>query len=186
MKLKSYTLIEALLTATLLGIIAAMTITTMKPYAYNQKANTELKRKVYVELYGATQRYLAECSKNMNAETIYDNCDKTSTTTHKFGDSGKNDLNLISQKYLRGTYKAANVANSNCLKHATIPSLKLKNGVCVGTYSATNNYILVDLNGTSGPDQYGDGGDRMALIIDKNGIKDDIDTAVNYIPSDGL
>ena len=174
MKLKkAFTLAEAILTMTILGIIAAVMVTTLRPAQYKQQGLDTLKKKIYSELDGVMQTYIVECAKDLNATTIYDGCNRASSSTHTFGADGKDDLSYIQSHYMKGTHKAKNTENKGCETIETEPSLKLRNGACLYT---GENYIKVDVNGTEGPNESQE--DRMKITIDANGLATDLDDAL--------
>ena len=167
---KAFTLAEAILTMTILGIIAAVMVTTLKPSQYKQQGFDTLKKKVYSELDGIIQTYIVECAQDMDATKIFDGCNRSSTT-HTFG--AGNDLSYLGENYMRGTYQDAGANNSGCTTQASYPSLKLRNGVCL--YSGSG-FILVDVNGADGPNE--NDSDRMKITIGTDGISNDIDAAM--------
>ena len=203
MKIKrAFTLAEAILTMTILGVIAAVMITTLKPSAYKSQGFTTMKQKIYNELDNVSQTILVECCKNMSFASVYTDtastpnyslCTKTfSTTTF--------DANIIYKyaNYMRGTVNSSSCANtsvteSNIANNATASKsytkaggMKLRNGACMwvraiassedGYYNATTRIgsILIDVNGTEGPNAMGDGNDRVVLYIGKDGIESDM------------
>ena len=161
---KAFTLAEAILTMMILGILAVVMIASLKPSQYKDQAYNALKKKLYTELDSVTQNVLVDCAKDMKATSIYDNCDKTSST-HSFG-SGENE---IYARYLRGTTAAASTANGSCYKVSNYSSLKLKNGVCL--YFGQNE-ILIDINGIEGPNE--NCSDQIALYVGENGMTDNM------------
>ena len=190
MKLKkAFTLAEAILTMTILGIIAATMITTLKPSAYKSQGFTVLKQKIYNELDGVTQTIAVECSKRMSLGEVYGtgtDCGKTQAT-HSFN---ANEVNKYSN-YMRGTIggcaEMASIDGTDASQTYTeAGSLKLKNGACVWfraavsgkdtDYNATDviGKILIDVNGTEGPNATGDGNDRFIVNVGKDGISSDM------------
>ncbi len=165
---KAFTLAEAILTMTILGIIATTMITTLKPSQYRTQGFNTMKKKLYAELDGVTQTMLVECAKNMSTTTIFNTCTRTGST-HSFGQNE----NAIYARFMKGTTGAVNTANSTCVAVADFTSLKLKNGACL--YFGANA-IKVDINGSEGPNE--DGNDRMKITIDGDGISSDLDTAI--------
>lgn len=177
MKLKiAFTLAEAILTMTILGMIAATMITTLKPSQYKSQAYNTLKKKVYAEFDGVMQTFIVECCKDMNATTVYPGCSKGSTAvTFGANDSDKGlDVATIFGRYMRGTVGTAEAANGICAAKSNYTSLRLKNGVCL--YFGSNS-VKVDINGTEKPDELGS--DRMILTVTTDGISEDVDTAIN-------
>ncbi len=169
---KAFTLAEAILTMTILGIIATTMITTLKPSQYKTQGFNTMKKKLYAEIDGVTQTMIVECAKNMSTATIFNSCSRTSST-HAFGPNE----NAIYALYMRGTTGAANTNNSTCKKaiapNTTSTSLKLKNGACLWFDTGA---IRIDINGNEGPNE--NGNDRMKITIDADGISNDLDTAI--------
>ena len=176
MKLKkAFTMAEAVLTMTILGIIAATMITTLKPAKYQEQGFNVLKRKAYAELDSVMQTFMVDCCQNMNATTVYPNCVKSSTAVTFGANNGDNGLDVatVFGRYMRGTVGAAQTANSTCLAKTGYTSIKLKNGVCV--YFG-NNSIKVDVNGQDKPETVGS--DQMVLTVGVDGIVEDVDYAI--------
>ena len=192
MKLKkAFTLAEAILTMTILGIIAAVMITTLKPSAYKSQGLTVLKQKIYNELDGVTQTIAVECAKRMSLAEIYGTaaaCTKTQTV-HSFNANEVNKYN----NYMRGTINSASCADKSSIDgsdatqtYTQAGGMKLKNGACVWfraavsgkdtDYNATDviGKILVDVNGDEGPNAMGDGNDRFVINVGKDGISSDM------------
>ena len=169
MKLKkAFTLAEAILTMTILGVIAAVMIATIRPASYRQQGFNALKKKVYAEMDGVLQNYIIDCGKNMSALTLYDGCNKTSDSTHTFGAADKGDATTINEKYVRGT-----LSSTTCATVTGKPHLKLRNGACLYFGSG---HIDVDVNGLEGPNE--DGSDRMEMEVGADGITTDMDVAM--------
>ncbi len=182
-KFSAFTLAEAILTMMILGILAATMVTTLKPSQYKEQAFNTLKKKLYVEIDNVVQTIQVECAKNMNMTTIYDNCDRTQSTTHSFGDEKAKriqDAQMLA-KYMRGTVADKNTANGNCTVFVHLASLKLKNGACLYPSSAPG--ISVDVNGKEGPNEIGM--DRMRIRLNSQGIESDMDMAVAGLKNDG-
>ncbi len=185
MKLKkAFTLAEAILTMTILGIIAATMVTTLKPSQYKQQGYDTLKKKVYAELDGVMQTFIVECCKDMKAKSVYQynattTCDRSTTASTNFGyQGGTNDYGVdvtkIFAKYMRGTNATAKAtAVGTCPAKTNYTVLKLKNGVCI--YFGANS-IKVDVNGSQKPDEVGS--DQMVLTVGDDGIVEDVDTAI--------
>ncbi len=164
---KAFTLAEAILTMTILGIIAATMVTTLKPSQYKQQGFDTLKKKIYAEIDGVTNTFTVECAQKMQTLSVYNDCDR-SKTTHAFGTLD----NVIYANYMRGTTGAVSTDNGICPALTNYTSLRLKNGACI--YFGTST-IKVDVNGNQKPDEIGS--DRMILTITNDGISQDVDTA---------
>ena len=176
MKLKkAFTLAEAILTMTILGIIAATMVTTLKPSQYKQQGFDTLKKKVYAELDGVMQTFIVECCKDMNATTVYPGCVRTATAV-TFGNNSSDkglDIATLFARYMRGTVGTAETVNGTCPAKTGYTSLRLKNGVCVYFGSSS---IKVDVNGNQKPDEVGS--DQMVLTVVADGLSQDVDTAI--------
>lgn len=144
---KAFTLSEALLTMTILGIIAAVMVTTLKPGQYKAQAFRTLRAKAYTVVDEATQSILADCTTGTSLAKIHENCNRRSAT-HAFG-TGENALYAL---YLRGDTGGVGVANGTCLEEAGFSSLKLRNGICL-YFQNQSTGIKVDVNGNEGPNE---------------------------------
>ena len=144
---KAFTLAEAILTMTILGVIAATMVTTLRPQQYKAQAFRTLKQKAYITVDQATQSILSDCTTASTLANIHDDCNRQSST-HAFG-TGEN---AIYNLFLRGTV-------NGCTAKTGYTNLKLRNGICL--YFNTSN-VGVDVNGTEGPD---DTTDRFTINI---------------------
>ncbi len=157
---KGFSLIEALLTLLIVGVIAAVSVTVFRPDRYKEKAFLSLRQKAYAVVDEATKSVMIQCTKNMNLSKIFNNCNKTSGT-HAFA-TGEN---AIYAKFLQGTTGAVNTANGNCsASTAGASTLRLKNGMCLYFNTSTRKYITVDVNGNAGPNT--ENVDKMYLYFD--------------------
>ena len=163
---KAFTLAEAVLTMTILGVIAAIMVTTLKPNQYRAQAYRTLKEKAYASVDEVTQTILTDCSINMNLATIYNNCNNKSTTAnHAFGITEAATFGL----YMRGTNAANGAAAAGCSAKAGYSNLKLRNGICL--YFKAGE-IFVDVNGTEGPN---DTTDQFTITINNSeGVTSDM------------
>ena len=198
-KKKAFTLAEAILTMTILGIIAAIMIATLKPSQYKSQGFLVLKQKLYTEIDNITQTISIECTDGMDLSKIYTNtsdytsCVK-SLSTATFGPSTAYKY----ANYIRGTRNSASCAATSVTEkkidgsasaaksYTQAAGIKLKNGACIwvraiassetGYYNADTRIgsILIDVNGAEGPNSIGDGDDRMVFYVGKNGIETDM------------
>ncbi len=161
---KAFSLIEAMLTMLIVGVIAAVTFTVIRPDRYKAQAMLALRQKAYASIDEATRAVMLQCTKNMNLGKIFNNCDKTAST-HTFG-TGENAIYAL---YMRGTTGAANTNNGTCYKISDKTSLRLKNGMCLyfGAYS-----IFVDVNGNTGPNTANM--DTFTITLDARGVSSDV------------
>ncbi len=140
---KAFTLAEAILTMTILGVIAATMVTTLKPQQYKAQAFRTLKQKAYISVDQVTQSVMTDCTTASSLAYIHAGCDRTAAT-HAFGTSE----NIIYNQFLRGTTGAVDVANGTCLAKSGYSTLRMRNGICL-YFKSTE--IFVDTNGNEGP-----------------------------------
>ncbi len=161
---KAFTLAEAILTMTILGVIAATMVTTLKPQQYKAQAFKTLKEKAYITVDQATQSVLSDCTTASTLGNIHANCNRISGT-HAFG-TGEN---AIYNLFLRGTTGAAATANGKCSAQTGYSSLRLRNGICLYFKSGA---IFVDVNGNEGPN---DTTDQFTIsIVNTEGVASDM------------
>ena len=134
---------EAILTMTILGVIAAIMIAVIKPVQYRDRGFKVKLQKIYSELYDATNTVIIECTSNWDLATIYDDCD-TRTTTHLFGNlTNANEFNSY-KRYLKFKDDCEVTqgvpANSSCKK--------MPNDSCICFYKSG---IWIDANDNEGP-----------------------------------
>ncbi len=185
MKLKkAFTLAEAILTMTILGIIAAVMITTLKPSQYKGQGYLALKQRIYTELDDVSQTILVECCNKMSFASVYGQSTSCARTQAYY----TFDANVVNKysNYMRGTVNSASCPKVTITADFNqAASIKLKNGACVwfravpsgeSGYNAENNIgkILIDVNGKEGPNAVGSGNDRVILDVGVDGIYSDM------------
>ena len=167
---KAFTLAEAILTMTILGIIAAIMITTLKPNQYRTQAFTTLKKKAYAAVDEVTQTIIADCTKGMKLTLIYPSCSKTSTPA-EFSSA----TNEIFALFMRGTTAAENAAATGCTAKTGYSNLKLRNGICMYFKKTVDGdqigEIFIDVNGEEGPN---DTTDQFTIRLSDSDIMDDM------------
>ena len=165
MKLKkAFTLAEAILTMTILGIIAAVMVTTLKPNQYRTQGFSLLKKKVYAAVDEVTQTILTDCTKGMTLSQIYPSCKKTNTP-RAFG-TGENATYGLFMRGQTGVCPDTVKINDEGGTERTFTaasSLELKNGVCLYFQAGR---IGVDVNGDEGPNS---SDDRFVININNDG-----------------
>ena len=70
-KLLAFTLAEAVLTMTILGVIAAVMVSSMKPAQYRKKGLTTKKQKLYSEIDQAANMIISECTQSLSLANTY-------------------------------------------------------------------------------------------------------------------
>jgi len=177
---KAFTMAEAILVMTILGIIATIMITTLKPAEYKDKALKILSKKVLSEIDTATTQILINNSQNGTMISLMPG--GASATT--FGDNVAN-TEMLYKIYLTSIRKNCNTADCPCNSYGA--KFYLKDGACVGltaTTTATNTIlpgetantsvtpqqgvIFFDINGEEGPNIYGK--DQFVLPVNNSGI----------------
>ena len=152
MKKRAFTMAEAILTMTILGVIAAIMIATIKPVQYRNKGFKVKFQKIYADLQDTTNTVMIECSSNWDLRTIYNICDSATasgrTSTHVFGaQTNANELDAY-ERYIKFRGDCSVTAN----KPATSTCKKMMNDACVCFYkNDTNQGFWVDVNDNDGP-----------------------------------
>ncbi|MBQ8475724.1 type II secretion system protein [bacterium] len=192
MKKRAFTMAEAVLVMTILGIIATIMITTLKPAEFKEKGLSVLAKKVMSEIDTATTQILLNNSSDGTMSNLYI---PGSSTLFNVGTSAVNttnseNLGKLYKKYLTATRKACNsdAACGACNNYSN--KFFLKDGVCIGISagkpaSAVNTWfpgeandtvetpgygvIFFDVNGTEEPNTLGK--DRFLMPLGAEGIK---------------
>ena len=181
---KAFTMAEAILVMTILGIIATIMISTLKPAQYKEQAFQVLSKSIYAEIDSAMTQILTNHTQYNRLGEVYP---LGSTTTFSMANSdaanGTNMINLL-KKYMataRGTVPAKCTA-------VAASSMLLKNGACIavvsgstgkidtwipGELSATNGTygygkIFLDINGDTDPNVFGK--DQFVIPLVETGI----------------
>lgn len=188
---KAFTMAEAILVMTILGIIATIMITTLKPAEFKEKGLRIMAKKILSEIDTATTQVLINNTKNGSmAEILVPTL--TNGASYSFGTTGNAYLNytaMIYKKYLTATRQ--NTTGSYCAANAGI-SFYLKDGACIGfkhggtsydtifpgetgttsitnaTHSSLLGAIYVDTNGDEEPNTIGK--DRFLFPVGTEGI----------------
>ena len=165
----AFTLAEAILTMTILGIIASVAISAFKPNQYRNQGYKTLKRTTFQTIDETIQTILMDCTEGLTMSKIYEDCNKNNST-HTFGSQ---DAELFA-KFMRGKVGDIGAVNGNCEAREDESSLALKNNVCI--YFGAGQ-IFVDLNGKDAPN---DGNDQFGMFI--NNSSEPITGDINNIP----
>ena len=188
---KAFTMAEAILVMTILGIIAAVMITTLKPAEFKEKSLKVLAKKVLSEIDTATTQILVNDSKLGTMSSLAE----SNGAQFTFKGNADKVLNLY-KKYLT-TIRTTVPATSFCVTGKTETSdpnrnataVYLKDGACMGIYAAqitdpsptifpgektptgvttSQGLIIFDTNGEEEPNIVGQ--DRFILPIAEQGI----------------
>ena len=190
MKKTAFTMAEAVLVMTILGIIATIMITTLKPAEFKEKGLQVLAKKVMGEIDTATTQILLNNSSDGTMNNIY-KPDTSTLFSISTGDTTKSDdLGKLYKKYLTATRKACTNSTEcgDCSSYNN--KFFLKDGVCIGIttgVSASNvntwfpgettwteekpshGMIFFDVNGTDEPNTLGK--DRFLMPLGSEGIQ---------------
>ena len=183
---KAFTMAEAILVMTILGIIATIMISTLKPAEYKDKALAIMAKKVLSEIDAATTQILVNNSQNGKMTALYV---PNSSTIFEFKDDSDHVANLY-KKYMTATRKPTTEAD--CYDDI-VSSFFLKDGACmailggsgfgttifpgestVSNVRFTQGIIYFDVNGSEEPNVYGK--DIFQLPIGNDGIMYDGDS----------
>ena len=188
MRIKSaFTMAEAILVMTILGIIATIMITTLKPAEYKDRGLAILAKKVLSEVDTATTQILINNSAAGNTSTLYE---PGTSTVFTFANSNQADnIGKLYKRYLTATRKPCNDANCPCNSLAN--KFYLKDGACLGISAGapsaniqtifpgentvteiappSHGYIFFDTNGEEEPNVMGK--DQFLLPIGAEGIQ---------------
>jgi len=183
---KAFTMAEAILVMTILGIIATIMITTLKPAEFKEKGLRILAKKVLSEIDTATTQILVNNSSKNNMATLY----VAGATTTQFAMTGDNHANMAN--LYKGYLTTTRQTSTNCAGLSAGTQFFLKDGACMGVASGTTNtlatcfpgeetatnvnvtygYLYFDTNGDEEPNAICR--DRFVLPFDISGIKYDI------------
>lgn len=182
---KAFTMAEAILVMTILGIIATIMISTLKPAEFKEKGLSVMARKVLSEIDTATTQILLNNSSNGTMETLYEagtsnifNIAANANESAKLGNLYKVYLTAIRRE----------TANTPCANYNN--AFFLKDGACVGIITGvaadnvntwfpgeisqtsmkpTHGQLFFDTNGTDEPNVLGK--DQFLLPLNAAGIQ---------------
>ena len=180
---KAFTMAEAIIVMTILGIIATIMISTMKPTEFRDRGFAVLAKKVLGQVDAATTQIIFNNAWNSSMANLYN--PTNASLQYSFSSNCAWTMDYY-KKYLVGTREA--VAGAHCKKGTT--SMMLKDGSCLGFGAAAANSwipgesasvakvttgdkteigaIYIDLNDDDEPNIYGK--DQYILPISKDGI----------------
>ena len=183
---RAFTMAEAIIVMTILGIIATIMITNLKPTEFRDKGLQVQAKKILQQLDTATQQIMINNTQNGKLTTIY--APGVTNATFSFSTTGNNAaLNALYKKYLTTTRKTCtNAADCGGCSGGTF-RFYLKDGTCVsilqdttaqntiypGEASASMSVaglgaIFFDVNGLDEPNVLGK--DRYRIPINADGI----------------
>lgn len=182
---KAFTMAEAILVMTILGIIATIMISTLKPAEFKEKGLAVLAKKVLSEIDTATTQILLNNSSNGTMETLYEA--GTSNIFNAAVNSGQSaKLGNLYKVYLTAIRRAT--AGTSCSGYTN--SFFLKDGACVGITTGaaaanvntwfpgeiqltamkpTHGQLFFDTNGSDEPNVLGK--DQFLLPLHAGGIQ---------------
>lgn len=179
-KKQAFTMAEAILVMTILGIIATIMITTLKPAEFKDKGLKILAKKVLSEIDTATTQILINNSQNGTMSTLYQ---PGTATTYAYV-ANTNFTGALYKKYLTATRQST--TGTYCASGTN--SFFLKDGACMGILNGAGNFntifpgesgqtnvsvtqglIYVDINGNEEPNVISK--DQFIFPIDDQGIQ---------------
>ncbi len=188
-KSKAFTMAEAVLVMTILGIIATVMITTIKPARFKEQGYKVLAKSVYASIDTAVTQILVDKAPFNKLDQVYKSGSNTDTFSMGIASNGTEFVKLL-KDYMataRGTVPAVCTDVITNIKYDD--ALLLKNGACMavksgpinnpgytwipGEGSATEEAppygaIFLDTNGDDEPNVLGT--DQFKIPLDINGI----------------
>ena len=172
MKKKAFTMAEAVLVMTILGIIATIMITTLKPAEFKEKGLAVLAKKVLGEIDTATTQILLNNTQSGLLSAVYvPNAASTFNTGKGTTASYAHNLGILYKKYLTATRKAC-TSTTDCGSCASgTNKFFLKDGACIGISTGSITNLVTRFPGetadtTVNPSPYG------AIYFDINGAEE--------------
>jgi type II secretory pathway pseudopilin PulG len=134
---KAFTMAEAILVMVILGIIATIMISTMRPVEFRDRGFRVLAKKVLGQVDTATTQILFNNSRDMLMSNIYNWGSQTAVFSYASNLTWVKDYY---NKYLVGTRDP--VKGTWCQTAGATARMKLKDGSCLGfTAAASNSWI---------------------------------------------
>ena len=183
----AFTMAEAIIVMTILGIIATIMITNLKPSEFRDKGLQVMAKKVLQQLDTATQQIMINNTQNGKLTTIY-SPDKSTTYSINKNDNAtfsNHTINLY-KKYLSFTRKPCNTSSCTC-NHYGHRKFYLKDGACAAIYYGEANQcttfpgetacswsvnvlggVYFDVNGEEEPNMIGK--DQFMVPLNADGI----------------
>ena len=177
MRLKAFTMAEAILVMTILGIIATIMITTLKPAQFKDKGLEIMARKVLSEIDTAITQILINDTQDGSLKKMLDS--DYPGATYDFADPlDVNVTTKILKKYLSATRQE--VSNSSFCKTNNATAFYLKDGACIGllttnaeavntSFPGETSEVLFSVGLGQGDATQGSQHAIAALYIDTNG-----------------
>ena len=194
MKKHAFTMAEAILVMTILGIIATIMITTLKPADFQDKGLKVLAQKVLNNIDNATTQLLMNNSADGTFDNVYPHNSTTAFATSTNTDDNATALRTLYQGYVATTRKSC-TNTTDCGECGDTTKYKagfyMKDGSCMAfglgaasrdtifpgetggvktltDQQATRGVIFFDINGLEGPNVAGK--DQFLVPFGKDGI----------------
>lgn len=183
---KAFTMAEAILVMVILGIIATIMISTMRPVEFQDKGLHVMAKKMLGDIDSATTQILYNDTKLGYLTEIV----RSNGTKYSWKDNSTDVLNLY-KKYLTTVTRDTVPSTSFCVTGGAsrnAQAVYLKNGACIGIYSSeaklytrfpdetqsvntevSQGAIFFDVNGEEAPNVIGK--DRYILPVADHGIQ---------------
>ena len=165
-RLKAFTMAEAVLVMTILGIIATVMITTMKPAKFKDQGYDVLAKSIYASIDTAVTQVLVDKAPYNQMSAIYVQANNTSTFSMGASGQGTNFV-LLLKTYMataRGTVPTV------CTNKTYNSYMLLKNGACLAVNAAHSTSIATRIPG-EGANTNASGAYGM-IFLDTNGDKE--------------
>ncbi|MBR6298245.1 MAG: hypothetical protein IKR34_03275 [Candidatus Gastranaerophilales bacterium] len=188
LKYKAFTMAEAVLVMTILGIIATVMITTIKPARFKEQGYKVLAKSVYASIDTAVTQILVDKAPFNKLDQVYKSGSSTELFNMNESDSSQNEEFI---KLLKDYMATARGDIPNVCNKTGYSSILLKNGACIGVIAGTTSEqietwipgeesssqmylsygnIFVDINGDDEPNVLGK--DQFNIPLNINGIED--------------
>lgn len=161
-KKQAFTMAEAILVMTILGIIATIMITTLKPTEFKEKGLRILGKKVLSEIDTATSQILINNSQMGTMATLY----KAGTAEVFAAEDSPDDMGVLYKTYLTATRETV-PEDSFCSNGAN--KFYLKDGACMGIADTTTELETIFPGETA---NYSVTPKRGVIYVDTNGIEE--------------
>lgn len=181
---KAFTMAEAILVMTILGIIATIMITNIKPTEFRDKGLSVLAKKVLTQIDAATQQIVLSHTQQGYLSNVYP---IGSTSSSAFTALTEDQVQALYKKYLVTTRKTCTNETTDCRCFGKGFVLMLKDGSCMAYKNATAavdtrfpgegadvnvtpnmGYIFIDINNTDEPNVMGK--DQFVVPLNQEGI----------------
>jgi Tfp pilus assembly protein FimT len=176
-KILAFTLAEAILTMTILGVLAATMVANLKPAQYRTKGLVTKAGKVYADLDQATNTIISECTQDISLATTYTGCTRAATSPGSLFSKKPSEMGALYERYMRltacGTCRltSVNEGTANTAGNRKCYITKSNANIC---FYPKNQQIIIDVNNSEGPNV--DGQDQHTISMDVNGISSTMPT----------